>query len=480
MSQNRSPLWEALCAYRHRGVVPFHTPGHKLSGSIFPRLEAELGAGIFALDPSDEIESIELGHDFELALEAAQELAAQLFGASHSLFLVNGTTSGLHYLLYFVDRPVVIPRFSHLSVYTGVMLSGSEAIYLPVSFDPEWQIPLPPTPEELLQKVLDKDIGAAVFTHPTYYGTCGQLPELISAVQKKGAWVFVDEAHGGHFCFSPLFPVSGLEAGADGVAQSTHKALGSLTQTSMLHVRSFELYQMAKRARQILETTSPSLVFLGVLDEVRRTLSEQGRLLSERCLELGLTCYERLSKIPGVRVLPPHLRSDPTKVVFSLRELGINGIQLEGLLRREYNIQVELSDYYNVIALVTIGDTQETIEQLCRAVEQVTQRAGHFGGSPLSLPQFSYPALPSVEMSMGRAVRLPVEPVSLKEAVGRVSGSFVTPYPPGVPVLVPGELITLETAEYLEWCLSLGWPIRGMEAAGETMSLSVIKDNAFN
>lgn len=480
MSQSRAPLWEALCAYRRRGVIPFHTPGHKLSGTIFPRLVAELGLGVFASDPSDEVESEEFGHDFEQALDAAQDLAAELFGAAHSLFLVNGTTSGIHYLLYFAQKPVVIPRFSHVSVYTGVMLSNSEAVYLPVRFDPEWQIPLPPTPEELILEISDKGIGAAVFTHPTYYGTCGQLPELTAAVQQKGAWAFVDEAHGGHFQFSPFFPASGLSAGADGVVQSTHKTLGSLTQTSMLHVRSSELYQMAKRAKQILETTSPSLVFLGVLDEVRRTLFEKGRSLVEAAFELALECYRRLGNIRGVRILPPHLRSDPTKVVFSLRDLGITGIQLEGLLRREYNIQVELSDYYNVIALITLGDTKEKVEQLCQAVEQVAQRARHLGGSPLGLPHLSYPALPAAVLAMGEAVRRPIELVSLKKAVGRVSGGFVTPYPPGVPVLVPGELVTAETASYLEWCWNLGWQIRGVQATDDTMALSVIKDNAIS
>ena len=178
-------------------------------------------------------------------------------------------------------------------------------------------------------------------------------------------------------------------------------------------------------------------------------------------------------------ILPPHLRSDPTKVVFSLRDLGITGIQLEGLLRREYNIQVELSDYYNVIALITLGDTKEKVEQLCQAVEQVAQRARHLGGSPLGLPHLSYPALPAAVLAMGEAVRRPIELVSLKKAVGRVSGGFVTPYPPGVPVLVPGELVTAETASYLEWCWNLGWQIR-VQATDDTMALSVIKDNAIS
>ena len=233
------------------------------------------------------------------------------------------------------------------------MLSGSECLYIPAQFDPEWQIPLPPTVEALRRVALGQSLSAAVFTHPTYYGTCAQLEELIAEVHRLGAYAFVDEA-GATFVFTQLAS-TGLEAQADGVVQSTHKNLGSLTQTSMLHSASGEVYDLASRARQILETTSPSLVFLAVLDEVRRTLHERGQELVSNALELARSVSARLESVPGVLVLPDHLRHDPTKVVFSLRELGLTGIQLEGLLRRDYNIQVELSDYYNVIALITLG-----------------------------------------------------------------------------------------------------------------------------
>jgi lysine decarboxylase len=472
--QSAAPLWEALCSYKDKGVLPFHTPGHKLRGDLFPRLIEELGPGVFQLDPSDEVEDITINHDFHRALEAAQQLAAQLFGAAYTLFLVNGTTSGLHYLLHFMEGAVAIPRFSHQAVYTGAMLSGSECLYIPAQFDPEWQIPLPPTVEALRRVALGQSLSAAVFTHPTYYGTCAQLEELIAEVHRLGAYAFVDEAHGGHFRFSLNLPSTGLEAQADGVVQSTHKNLGSLTQTSMLHSASGEVYDLASRARQILETTSPSLVFLAVLDEVRRTLHERGQELVSNALELARSVSARLESVPGVLVLPDHLRHDPTKVVFSLRELGLTGIQLEGLLRRDYNIQVELSDYYNVIALITLGDTEERVNRLCSAVEDLARRARHLGGPPLPVHQVSYPPLPKQALGMRDAVRRQWEAVPLKAAQGRVSAAFVTPYPPGVPLLVPGEVVSREVVEYLQWCLGLGWPIRGLDG----LTVSVIKDNA--
>lgn len=473
LRQKDAPLWEALCAYRRQRVIPFHTPGHKLRGDLFPRITEQLGSGLFELDPSDEIEDLMLEHDFHRALEAAQKLAAQFFGAANTLFLVSGTTSGLHYLLYFTAGPIVIPRFSHQAVYTGALLSGNQCLYIPARLDPEWQIPLPPTVEEFAQAAGGQQPAAAVFTHPTYYGTCGELQELVAEAHQMGAYAFIDEAHGGHFCLSHSLPASGLEAGGDGVVQSTHKTLGSLTQTSMLHAASEELYELARRARQIMETTSPSLVFLAVLDEVRRSLFERGRDLIATALELAHFCSRRLESIPGVRVLPGHLRRDPTKIVFTLRDLGLTGLQVEGLLRRDYNIQVELSDFFNVIALITLGDTEERVQRLCWAVEDLAQRAKHLGGRALSLPNLGYPPLPRSAMSMAQAVRMPGENVPLKAAVGRIAAGFVTPYPPGVPLLVPGEVVSPEVVEYLEWCLSLGWSVRGLADLG----ISVLKDN---
>jgi len=434
----------------------------------------QLGPGVFELDPCDEVEDETLEHDFHRALEAAENLAAQLFAADHTLFLVNGTTSGLHYLLSLMTGTIVIPRFSHQAVYTGTMLSGSECVYIPVRFDHEWLIPLPPTVDEFLQAASGKRVTAAVFTNPTYYGTCAELPQLIEAAHSLGAYAFADEAHGGHFCFSPRLPMTGLAAGADAVVQSTHKNLGSLTQTSMLHIRGEELYDLARRARRVLETTSPSLLLLGVLDEVRRSLAERGRELVEHTVELAEYCSARLEALPGVQVLPRTLRRDPTKIVFSLRAAGLTGIQLEALLRRDYNIQVEFSDYYNVIVLMTLGDTKAGVDRLCSAVEDIIGRAKHLGGRPLPLPRFEYPALPPQALPMGLAVRQRCENVPLQEAKGRIAGGFVTPYPPGVPVLVPGEVVSAEAADYLQWCLQLGWPVRGVEG----MTISVIKDNA--
>lgn len=462
MSQGNAPFWDALRAYQRRGVIPFHTPGHKLKTGPFANIEAVLGSGVLALDPSDQIENLDLNHDFELALDMAEQLAAELFGAAHSLFLVNGTTGGLHYLLMPTSGAVLIPRFSHQGVYSAMILSQAHAVYLPVSYDNDWLVPLPPQPSQVDQAFSETQVEALVLTHPTYYGTVTEMSSIIRLAKDHGALVLVDEAHGGHFLFSSDLPATGIECGADAVVQSTHKTLGSLTQTSMLHANNSVWFSKVRQAQRTLQTTSPSFIFFAVLDEVRRVLAEQGRNLVGQALELAHECSQELNKIPRLELLPKRLQADPTKIVFSLRKLGLTGIEVERILRMDYNIQVELSDYYSVLALVALGDTRHNVTQLVAAVRDLVKRRSHLGCRPLQRHRLNVPELPPIPLSLREAFFSDKEVVALEEAAGRISGGFLTPYPPGVPVIAPGEQFTPEVIEHLLWCCSINWPVRGL------------------
>ena len=474
MIQRNAPFWDALTAYHTKGVIPFHTPGHKLRSGPFSNIEAVLGSGFFALDPSDEIESLELNHDFEVALKMAEGLAAELFGAEASLFLVNGTTGGLHYLLMPTKGRVLIPRFSHEAVYSAMLLAQGEAIYLPVTYDPDWLIPLPPRVDEVNQVLSKTQPEAFVLTNPTYYGTVGDLRAIIKRVKSHGVLVFADEAHGGHFRFSPELPATALECGADAVVQSTHKTLGSFTQTSMLHANNALWFSKAVQAQRALQTTSPSLVFFAVLDEVRRVLADQGRELVGQALEIARECRRQLGAINGVELLPSYLQGDPLKIVFSLRDLGLTGIEVERMLRIDYNIQVELSDYYSVLALVAIGDTMESIRKLVAAVRDLSQRRGHLGSMPLQRYTMDVPALPPIVISLREAFFKEKEITCLQDAKGKISGNFLTPYPPGVPVIAPGEQFTSDIIEHLLWCHSINWPVRGLMPG---QKVAILEDN---
>ena len=474
MSQREAPFWDALTAYARVGVVPFHTPGHKLKPGAFARLKAVLGEGFFSLDPSDEIEDLELNHDFEQALARAEQLAAELFGASRSLFLVNGTTGGLHFLLMPTKGPVLIPRFSHQAVYSAMVLSQGRAVYLPAAYDPTWLVPLPPAVGivEKAGQVVHPE--ALVITHPSYYGTVSDLDELGKLAKSSGVLLFADEAHGGHFLFSQELPKPALQCGADAVVQSTHKTLGSFTQTSMLHCNDISWFSKVVQARQALQTTSPSLVFLAVLDEVRRELAVQGRKLVGEAVELGRLCQKSLSSLKYVEVLPDHLNADPTKIVFSLRQLGLTGLEVERILRVDYNIQVELSDYYNVLALISLGDTLESVERLVQAVGDLAARRAHLGRRPLPCYTMDFPELTPAVLSQREGFFQDKELLPLEQAVGRISGGFLTPYPPGVPLIVPGEVFTQEIVEYALWCAGIDWSMRGLMAGQNVLAL---KDN---
>lgn len=467
-------MWEALVAYAEAGVVPFHTPGHKLKSGPFARMGEVLGEGVFALDPSDQVEAAAQEHDFQPVLAEAEALAAELFGARHSLFLVNGTTGGIHLLLMPTRGKVLIPRFSHQSSYSAMVLAQGQAVYLPASYDPEWLVPLPPTVDEVERVVQAERPEALILTHPTYYGTVCDLAAMGRLAQEYGVLLFVDEAHGGHFLFSDELPPTGLQCGADAVVQSTHKNLGSFTQTSMLHCNNDAWFAKVVQAQRVLQTTSPSFVFLAGLDEVRRVLALQGRDLVARTLDLARRCARELAALPYVEVLPDRLKVDPTKIVFSLRKLGLTGIDVERILRVDYNIQVELSDYYNALALITIGDTPASIDRLVSAVRDLTTRRAHLGSAPLPRPNLQVPNLPPVALSLRDGFFQDKELVPLSQAVGRISGGFLTPYPPGVPMIVPGEVFTDEVVEYLRWCAGFNWPIRGLMPG---QNVVVLKDN---
>lgn len=473
--QNQAPFWSALVAYYEAGVIPFHTPGHKLHSGAFKSIEDVLGPAIFGLDPSDQIENLQLKHDFQVALTQAENLAAELFGADQSMFLVNGTTGGLHYLLMPATGPVLIPRFSHQAVYSSLVLSQGEGVYIPAHYDPDWLIPLPPTAGQVGDVLAKQKCQAMLITHPTYYGTVSDLKAITKLTKELGVLVFADEAHGGHFRFSQDLPLTALECGADAVVQSTHKVLGSLTQTSMLHSNHAAWFRKVAQAKQTLQTTSPSFIFFAILDEVRRVLALQGTDLVGRVLELARSLASQLKAIPGVEVLPGHLQADPTKVVFSLRSLGITGIELEWILRTDSNIQVELSDYYSVLALVALGDTTESIASLVAAVQKLVGRKAHLGKAPLPRHNLEVPDLPPVHLRLREAFFMEKEIIPLQKARGRISGGFLTPYPPGVPVILPGEKFTTDVIEHLSWCNDIGWPIRGLMV--EQMVV-VLKENS--
>lgn len=453
-----APLWDALVAYKEARILPFHTPGHKLRPGIFNRLENHLGAGLFAMDPSDEIISAAHDHQFERVLEEAQCLAAAAHGAAGTLFLTNGTTGGLHAALLPLSGNVLVPRFSHQSVYSALALSDAQPVYLPAEMDARWHWPLQPSLEQW-QRFLDQYAPrAVVVTYPTYYGMTPDLPALVALGRQYNCEVIVDEAHGAHFGYHPLLPPAAMHCGADISIQSTHKTMGALTGSSMLHCRTSVGYRRCQQALQFLQTTSPSLVALAVLDEVRRVWQSQGKAICEYVLRLVALLRDQLAAIPQVLLAPEG--SDPTKILFSLERIGMTGQEVERALRERFNIQMEMSDTRWVLALITLGDSETSVCALAQALRQLCQ--GHAGTIPRSHACISWPDLPTARLSMGKASFAPGRPVALSHAAGKLSADFITPYPPGVPLLVPGELWNQQLVEYVQEIRKQQWYVRGV------------------
>ena len=451
LRQCETPLLSAMRRYVAAGVLPFYTPGHKMGQGMETMLRDILG-------------------------RAAQQLAAELYGADQSFFTINGTTCAIQAMILAVAGPgekLLIPRNAHRSVIGGLILSGAAPVFLPPAVDEELGVAMG-VPPEAVERALEQhpDAKGVLLVNPTYYGVSTDLAAVAALVHRRNLPLLVDEAHGPHLCFSDELPLAALDAGADAVAQSTHKILGALTQASMLHYRAGRIsLSRLKAMLRLVQSTSPNYLLLASLDVARMQMATQGRELVGKSIELagwvrrevnaipGLYCFgEEKTGVPGVHAL------DPTKVTVSVRGLGLTGREAEEILRYRYKIQAELSDRDNVLFLITLGDAEAEVRQLVAALRDLAMAGQETPGPERRKPM---PLLPLPELAMtprdaafSRAVRLP-----FASAAGRVCAETVTFYPPGIPVLCPGEKITREIIEHCRYLQEAGLYVSGPEDA---------------
>lgn len=466
-----APFLDGIQRYEVDGVLRFHTPGHKRGLGLHPGVQGVLGEAA-RFDVSDVLASPEYGDSWSDALRAAEDLAARAFGARATRFSVNGTTGALHAMLLALRmagfRRVVMPRSSHLSILGGLIVADLEPVYVDESVLKEWGIPLPPGAEDFVARAraAGVDRPACLVTYPTYYGVGASLAPLASAVHAEGGVLLVDEAHGAHFRFHPRLPRSALEQGADLVAQSTHKVLGALTQASMLHSGSEAIpVELIDRALFWLQSTSPSSLLLASLDAARAQMEAEGLRLWEQALERVEALGRRLAREGGIRLLDAEAVGegyvqDPTRVVVRTADAGWHGVAAARRLR-ERGIQVEMADPWNLVAIVTWADAPGHLDRLAEALIELRREAPPAGGVALApdvLPPFprATPRMSPRAAMLARSRRIP-----LREAVGAVSADVVCPYPPGIPVLCPGEEIDAAVVEYLEAIHSFAFEVRG-------------------
>lgn len=480
LDQNETPYFQALLDYVDSGVLPFHTPGHVQGIGMDLAFRQFVGDNICAIDLTPMPGIDDLLQPTE-SIARAQALAAQAWGADHTFFLINGSTSGNQCMMMAAVNPgdkIAVPRNSHKSMLGGLIMSGAEPIYMQPEVDEELHMDHCVTPEVVSQTLQrHPDVVAVYIVTPTYYGVAADLASIETIVHAAGKLLLVDEAWGPHFHFHPALPLSATAAGADLCINSTHKMLSAFSQCAMLH-------QIGNRVRldrleavlKIFLSTSPNLPMVASLDVARKQMATEGAALLSRTIELAGATRDRLNAIDGLYCLGKELKGrkgvfdlDPTKIAVTVKGLGYTGYEASEILRRRYNIQVELADLFNVVALFTIGTTAEAANRFVSAFEEMARdnrpvdMYAPSGILDLRLNRGSYrlPTIPPMRMLPREAFLAPSEFVKFKESKGRICAETISPYPPGIPVLAPGEEITTYIIDYLRLELKAGIRIQG-------------------
>ncbi|AEF92944.1 Arginine decarboxylase [Desulfotomaculum nigrificans CO-1-SRB] len=469
MRQERAPLWEALIKHRLSQAAQLHVPGHRGGQGMAPEFLDLAGTGLCQIDLT-EIPGLDDLHHPQGPIAEAQKLAAELYQADKSFFMVNGTSGGLMALILTCcgqGNKILVPRNAHRSVISGLILSGAMPVYYCPPGIKEFACLAGPDAGQIEQYLKQfPETRAVVCVHPTYYGVAGDIAAVAEVCHSRGIPLLVDEAHGAHLKFHPDLPPDALSCGADAVAQSTHKLGGSLTQSSLLHLKSNLINDdRLADALRMVQSTSPSYLLMASLDVARRQLARQGRELLDKAVSLARWCRQELARISGVRVLDQQYLGgsgakylDVTRLTVSLLEAGISGYRAAELLAQKYGVMVEMADYAGIVAIISIGTTRKDVERLVKAVKSIVTAET---GSPLPLqPALNLPE-PVVRLSPREAWFKEGKPVPLKQSLGKISAETVAVYPPGIPVLCPGEEITGPVLEYLAAVQQGGFHIQG-------------------
>ncbi|OAT86120.1 aminotransferase class I/II-fold pyridoxal phosphate-dependent enzyme [Desulfotomaculum copahuensis] len=482
--QEQLPLLAALVRHCRTNPARLHVPAHRQGRAVPAALTDLAEKNIFRFDLT-ELPGLDDLHHPQGAIAAAQQLAAALYGAGRTFFLVNGTTCGLQALLLALCRPgeeILLPRNVHRSVLGGLVLSGARPVYLPPVVIKDFGLAAG-VREDTLAAALARHPRARGYlaVYPTYYGLAPDLTGPAAVLHRLDKPLLVDEAHGAHLPFHPALPPPALAQGADASVQSVHKLGGSLTQSSWLHLGGARPDPArVAAALRLLQTSSPSYILLASLDAARRQLALDGRRLLERALTLARDLRRELARIPGLAVLDEeHLagagaaaaRLDPTRVVISVHGLGLTGYQAARLLAEKHRVMVEMADYRHLVAVTGLGTTAEDCRALVRALREISRRDAAADRSRSVCP--GPPDAPPVRLTPRQAWFAPARPVPLEQAAGLVAAETVAVYPPGIPALCPGEEITPEIIEYLSIVRRHGLPVQG-PADGTLQTLRVV------
>ncbi|HIZ80210.1 MAG TPA: aminotransferase class I/II-fold pyridoxal phosphate-dependent enzyme, partial [Candidatus Lachnoclostridium stercorigallinarum] len=468
LNQERAPIYEALEKFGKMRVVPFDVPGHK-RGRGNPELTRLLGERCVSMDVNSMKPLDNLCHPVSVIREA-EMLAAQAFGAAHAFLMVGGTTSAVQSMILTVAKrgeKIILPRNVHRSVMGAMVLCGAVPVYVNPECDHRLGIPLGMSVEAVKKAVEENpDAKAILVNNPTYYGICSDLRSIVEIAHSHGMLCLADEAHGTHFYFSDELPVSAMAAGADMAAVSMHKSGGSLTQSSLLLTGPAMHEGYVRQIINLTQTTSGSYLLLSSLDISRRNLALRGEEAFKRVAGLARYARKEINLIDGYYAYSKELINgdsifdfDETKLSVNTLEVGLAGIEVYDLLRDEYDIQIEFGDLGNILAYLSIGDRPRDIERLVSALAEIQRR---FAKDPAGLMKQEY-IDPEVAVSPQEAFYADKESLPIMETDGRICSEFVMCYPPGIPILAPGERITRDILNYIQYAKEKGCSMTGPE-----------------
>lgn len=479
-SQNDAPLYEAMKNFRLNRVVPFDVPGHK-GGRGNAELTDFLGINCMKADVNSMKPLDNLCHPVSVIKEA-QETAAEAFGAAASFFIVNGTTGSVQAMIMSVCKDgdkLIMPRNVHRSAINALVVNGAVPIYVNPGVNKELGIPLGMSVADVEAAIkANPDAKAVLINNPTYYGVCSDLRAIVELAHKHNMLALVDEAHGTHFYFGENMPVSAMAAGADMAAVSMHKSGGSLTQSSILLCGKSINAGYVRQVINLTQTTSASYLLMSSLDIARKNLALNGKKIFAKAVEYADYARNEINKIGGFYAFGPELIDgdaffdfDRTKLSVNTMNTGLAGIEVYDLLRDEYGIQIEFGDIGNILAYISAGDRSFEIERLISALAEIKRlnskdKTGMFDHEYID---------PIVSLSPKNAFFSSKKTVALEDSLDKICGEFVMCYPPGIPILAPGEKITEEIINHITYAKEKGCFLSGTQDI-EVNTLQIVEE----
>jgi arginine decarboxylase len=458
MNHHAVPLFEALKDYHERQVIPFDVPGHK-HGRGLQAFGEYFGEKVLQLDVNSMKCLDNLSHPSGV-IRDAEELLADAYGVDYGFFMVNGTSSAVQAMVMSMCKPgekFLLPRNAHKSAINAIILTGAVPAFIQPEINVELGIAMGVTLKTVQEGFERHPDAKGVFViNPTYFGAASELKAIIDYAHGLGKMVVVDEAHGAHFHFHQDLPASAASLGADLAAISVHKTGGSLTQSSALLINEGRIDRQTVRTMiNLTQTTSASYLLMTSLDMARRNLVLNGPSILGNVLEMAKDAKRRINEIDGCYAFgseligtPGVFNFDDTKLTVKVTGLGLTGFEVYDLLRDEYNIQMELGDANNILGIMSLGDTQGHVDAVVDALRDLSSR--FYTGNPLSFVNIPM-TVPQTVLTPRDAFYSQKVSVKLRDAVGKISGESLMAYPPGIPIVTPGELITSEMIDYIEF-----------------------------